>query len=66
MLNTTMLNTTFNLCKNCIYFKPNYIIQESRCLKFGKKHPGFEFAINCRKDETKCGKYGWFFINNCK
>lgn len=58
-------------CRNCVYYKPNtyggFTSSLNRCEKFGTKdivtdEIHYDFADLCRKDETKCGKEGKYFV----
>lgn len=59
-------NGNLNSCKNCIYYKPEYTTQLSKCHNFGVKNVvddtiKYEYAETCRSDELKCGLEGKYF-----
>jgi hypothetical protein len=64
-------NINIPSCKNCIYYKPNYLNNDftstfNKCEKFGVKNIitdeiTYQFADLARNDETKCGNEGKYF-----
>ena len=70
-LNNLIINIKLPSCKNCIYYAPNMQNNDftsllNKCNNFGEKNIvtdkiNYEYAINCRKNETKCGKKGKYF-----
>jgi hypothetical protein len=59
-------NANINPCRNCIHYKPNYPTSLSKCNNFGVKNIidntiNYEYAENCRTDESKCGLEGKYF-----
>lgn len=64
-------NINFPSCKNCIYYKPNYLNNDftstfNKCEKFGEKdiitdEITYKFVNFCRDDESMCGKEGKYF-----
>jgi hypothetical protein len=68
---TKIKNINVPACRNCIFYKPDVYGDEfgspySRCEKFGEKNIitneiKYDFAEDCRKDETKCGIQGRYF-----
>ena len=58
-------------CRNCIYYKPmpyssDLVSPFNKCEKFGNKNiitsiVTYDFAEDCRRDETRCGKDGRYF-----
>ena len=60
-------------CKDCIHFRPYWMISHidyelSECALFGQRQsPGSKYffynyeAVDCRKDESLCGRNGTFF-----
>jgi hypothetical protein len=71
-INLSNLNIEKNniSCNNCAYYMRENIKEHSQCLKFGKKEIEknmdqiFEYATDCRNDETKCGKNAMYFRSN--
>ena len=60
-------NVDKKTCSQCIHFSRNPISSLNECMKFGEKnlisgHISYDFAGSCRHDETKCGVYGKYFI----
>lgn len=53
---------SFPLCTNCIYFKQVLPLCIPICIKYTKP-PVIVFATVCRKDENKCGEFGYDFIH---
>ena len=54
-------------CNQCVHYARNPISSLSECTKFGEKnlihgHISYDFAGSCRQDESKCGVYGKYFI----
>jgi Pyruvate/2-oxoacid:ferredoxin oxidoreductase delta subunit len=63
-------NYHFPSCKNCVFYKPNtsssFTSTLSKCEKFGEKNIvtdeiTYDYADNCRIEESKCGKEGIYF-----
>lgn len=64
-------NDNIPACRNCIYYKPNVLYGGftspfNRCRKFGEKNIitneiTYNYADDCRNNETKCGKEGRYF-----
>ena len=65
-------NINIPACKNCVHFKP-YIYTDDftsslgNCNKFGVKDIvtdkiTYDYADLCRKDDSKCGHNGTYFI----
>jgi len=63
-------NKNIPVCRNCIHFNPNsnsdFSSIISKCNKFADKDLKtdeliFNYADNCRSDESKCGKDGKYF-----
>lgn len=65
-----IINRNLPSCKNCVHFSPyhefDFGSSLSHCQKFGTKNIvsdkiHYEYADNCRRDESKCGKEGRYF-----
>ena len=65
-------NANVNVCKYCIYYKPDvsilstYTSSFAKCAKFGEKNIvngtiHYDYADDCRYIERKCGKEGKHF-----
>jgi hypothetical protein len=69
-----IFNNQIPSCKNCIYYNPDWLNKEftnpyNKCAKFGEKDIvtgiiTYEFAEQCRKDESKCGLVGKYFVED--
>jgi hypothetical protein len=60
-------NINVNPCRKCIHFNSKYGDSSlSKCEKFGEKNIisneiKYDYADQCRKDDTKCGEEGKYF-----
>ena len=71
--NKIIKNVNIPACRNCVFYRPDVYGDEfsspySRCEKFGEKNIItnkiiYDFAVQCRNDETKCGIQGKYFEN---
>ena len=64
--NQIIKNINNIVCKECVYFKKSSKILLSKCMKYGEKNLitgriTYNTANSCRKDENKCGMYGYKF-----
>jgi len=65
-------NVNLPACRNCIHYQPDPFYNDftsslNKCNKFGDKNIvtdkiTYDFADQCRNDESKCGKEGKHFI----
>jgi len=65
-------NINIPACRNCIHYQPEPFYNDftsslNKCNKFGDKNIvtdeiRYDFADQCRNDESKCGKEGKYFI----
>ena len=63
--------TNIPSCKNCVYYTASnyghdFASSLSKCSNFGSKDiltdkVSFDYADECRKDESRCGEYGKYF-----
>lgn len=64
-------NVNLPACRNCIHYQPDPFYNDftsllNKCNKFGDKNIvtdkiTYDFADQCRNDESKCGKEGKYF-----
>jgi hypothetical protein len=70
LINAKIITNNIPICKNSIHFKPlfqnDFSSDLNKCKYFGTKNIftddiNYEYAILCRKDESKCGVNGKYF-----
>jgi hypothetical protein len=65
-------NVNLPACRNCIHYQPDIYNNDfasylNKCDKFGDKNIvtdkiTYDFADQCRNDDSKCGKEGKYFV----
>jgi len=65
-------NINIPACRNCIHYQPDPFYNDftsllNKCNKFGDKNIvtdkiTYDFADQCRNDESKCGNQGKYFV----
>jgi hypothetical protein len=66
-------NINIPTCRNCIHYNPNpafeYTSSFSKCDNFGEKNIvtdeiKYDYVDSCRRDESKCGNEGKYFLED--
>jgi hypothetical protein len=64
-------NINIPACRNCIHYNPDvnfdYTSRYNKCDNFGEKNIitneiNYDYVESCRRDESMCGKYGKYFV----